>query len=576
MSARSTDINTGFIRCAVTKIDLKGRFVFIDDRFEQLVGCTKEDLFGKSLTEFLSDSSRASLDKLLSSRNHYETYFDTTCLTLLAKDQSEIDVRIIVSLNFIGGNPVNFQLIILPSELSTSVSASNSDTAASDSYINSLITLQQYNRLADLSQALLTWSGAEIVTLYENSNNELKEMMRKEKPFNPNENMFSLGELDEIHYDIYNESSEYCFINREDLQSAVEKYKTAPDEYIGIVYHEQNKYLVRISYNEEYKHDDLINGLQKCSIALQLFRYHNSPDESGDNYPDVKFTIGFLDALSVPAFLTDFSGKIIGYNSAMLAYFDAEILNGDYIHLLNKMKERIDKDLYNQIIDYINSQITEANNENFSFRYQVHDIAEFNVTILKLSDDASDLTSCFVFMPVRKITQAESCDSPNPDISNWFSDIITLCADTSKPFAETCKKHKNISIPSGANEKVVISDILREKENQFLSLYSDYRFSCAFKSMPVLAGTADGWNFLVELIWHQAIEANDTKVQFTFKGIFNKSVEGISCSFTHRKGFAFDSRQVTVISLLSEKLGYRLKMSHPEQKTCRYTFTRER
>ncbi len=41
--------------CAVFKIDLRGRFVYIDDETEELLGLTREELFGKSIYEFISN-----------------------------------------------------------------------------------------------------------------------------------------------------------------------------------------------------------------------------------------------------------------------------------------------------------------------------------------------------------------------------------------------------------------------------------------------------------------------------------------------------------------------------------------
>ena len=58
MSVQQSHSEIGFKRCAVCKIDLKGRFVYIDERTEHLLGLTKEDLFGKNIIEFLDEPSQ--------------------------------------------------------------------------------------------------------------------------------------------------------------------------------------------------------------------------------------------------------------------------------------------------------------------------------------------------------------------------------------------------------------------------------------------------------------------------------------------------------------------------------------
>jgi PAS domain S-box-containing protein len=73
----------GFRRCAVCKIDLKGRFVYIDEEIENLLGCTKEELFGKTIIEFLDEPSQEVVNRLISQRNHYESFYDTTGINIV-------------------------------------------------------------------------------------------------------------------------------------------------------------------------------------------------------------------------------------------------------------------------------------------------------------------------------------------------------------------------------------------------------------------------------------------------------------------------------------------------------------
>ncbi|MCK5125001.1 MAG: HAMP domain-containing histidine kinase [candidate division Zixibacteria bacterium] len=100
--------------CAVCKIDLRGRFVYIDDEIEELLGESLEELFGKSINEYISSPSRQKLDEVISCHNRYESFYESLNLSIRLKDGQLHLYDTVITLNFIGGNPVNYQLILLP------------------------------------------------------------------------------------------------------------------------------------------------------------------------------------------------------------------------------------------------------------------------------------------------------------------------------------------------------------------------------------------------------------------------------------------------------------------------------
>jgi len=104
-------------RCAVFKIDLKGRFVYIDDETEELLGFPRDELFGRSIYEFISNDSHQILDRVLARRNRYESFYESLPLRVRAADGELRQFETVISLNFIAGNPVNYQLILVPSRI---------------------------------------------------------------------------------------------------------------------------------------------------------------------------------------------------------------------------------------------------------------------------------------------------------------------------------------------------------------------------------------------------------------------------------------------------------------------------
>ncbi|UCD17436.1 MAG: PAS domain-containing sensor histidine kinase [Candidatus Zixiibacteriota bacterium] len=101
-------------KCAVFKIDRRGRFVYVDDLTEKFLASSCEELYGKSIKDYLDEKSMASLRRVLDSGKHYETFYRPLELVVVdAKKQLHLHTAV-VSLNFVAGNPANYQVILIP------------------------------------------------------------------------------------------------------------------------------------------------------------------------------------------------------------------------------------------------------------------------------------------------------------------------------------------------------------------------------------------------------------------------------------------------------------------------------
>lgn len=110
-----TDIAAA-VRCAVFKIDLKGQFVYIDDETEELTGSSREELFGKSLYGFVPDDCRHLLDNILNRPKRHDMVCQAWPLVLKTSENEREEFRAIVTLNFIGESPANYQFILVPGQ----------------------------------------------------------------------------------------------------------------------------------------------------------------------------------------------------------------------------------------------------------------------------------------------------------------------------------------------------------------------------------------------------------------------------------------------------------------------------
>jgi len=104
-------------QCAVFKVDRKGRFVFVDDLTEKILAAKCEDLYVKDIQDFLDESSRTALVHILECDKTYETFYRPLVLVIRDTNGGEHRHTAVVSLNFVAGNPANYQIVLIPETL---------------------------------------------------------------------------------------------------------------------------------------------------------------------------------------------------------------------------------------------------------------------------------------------------------------------------------------------------------------------------------------------------------------------------------------------------------------------------
>ena len=120
--------------CPVLKIDLGGRFVYVDEAVEALLGQRRENLFGRNIKEFLDERSYGIIKSILDKGIYYETSYSAARVTFIDSKGGSYQSSVIIWLNFIAGNPANYQILIDPtySNLQT-VSESRPDEIPTES-----------------------------------------------------------------------------------------------------------------------------------------------------------------------------------------------------------------------------------------------------------------------------------------------------------------------------------------------------------------------------------------------------------------------------------------------------------
>ncbi len=404
MSLQHSHSELGFKRCAVCKIDLKGRFVYIDERTEHLLGLTKEELFGKSILEFLDDPSQKLIEQLLAQRNHYETFYDITTLTLLSSSKKHITSRVIVSLNFIAGNPVNFQMVIDPASLTARPTRETVTSHYYDALLSEIIGLDNMNDWKPILQILCRYVGASQACLYLIQGDKLEARSTAANENIADQVYKTIPEPSEMHRKVAQTGQEYSFIDGLSVQQMIEASGSAPNEYVtrfeltsGAVY------LLRLIFPDEFDSQQAQESIAATKLALRLVSYLTSArlgvsDDEEDDTFDIRFTIGFLDSLGIAAFLNDSEGTIVGFNPSMLHFASREALDSNYMTLLRSLPDPNRGRLADQIADYINSDNPSDTETDLRLRLQIGEHEYATVNIMRLGESTSDRTACFVFL----------------------------------------------------------------------------------------------------------------------------------------------------------------------------------
>ncbi len=257
-------------RCAVCKIDLKGRFAFIDEEFLALTGYSYEEILGKPVAGILEPASRELITRLMSGRSHYEAVYDSAPLTLINKNKQPVNVSATMFLNFSGGNPVNFQLILSPQAVSQKVGtpAANDDYLAD--FINRLMALDTANDWPGVLNALLKLSSAGQAAWYGFEKGNLIPMAIATDNTNAQFVNKEISPATVWHHKIAESEEVYDFTEGASVQKAVESSQSAPNEFISTFHIHKDKYVLRFIYANEVDLSEAVKAINRTRLVIPL------------------------------------------------------------------------------------------------------------------------------------------------------------------------------------------------------------------------------------------------------------------------------------------------------------------
>jgi len=257
-------------RCAVCKIDLKARFAFIDEEFLALTGYSYEELLGKPVAGILEPSSRELITRLMTGRSHYEAVYDCAPLTLINKNKQPICVSATMFLNFSGGNPVNFQLILSTQTIPQRVKKESASDESLTEFIKKLNALDTTNDWQGILNALLKLSSAGQAAWYGFETGNLIPMANATDNTNAKFVNKEISPTTPWHLKIAESEEEYDFTDGASVQKAVESSKSAPNEYISTFHIQKDKFVLRLIYGSDIDSTEAVKAINRTRLVIPL------------------------------------------------------------------------------------------------------------------------------------------------------------------------------------------------------------------------------------------------------------------------------------------------------------------
>ena len=260
-------------RCALCKIDLKGRFAFLDEEFMSLTGYRDEELLGKPISKILDAESGELIRGLVTDRNHYDTFFDSVKLTLITKQNRKLSLCAVVSLNFIGGNPVNLQMILTKAGGSGRSEVYAAPDQSSLDFLSNLSEMDDFKNLNELLQAILGFAGAGQLGIYDYDNSTMSLKMSVNDENNAQYANSEMPATSIVHLMVADSGNSYSYTDDKAVQTAIEKSGSAPQELAtSFITNSNNQYLLRFIYDDKIEGKKAVAAVSKADIGSKILQ----------------------------------------------------------------------------------------------------------------------------------------------------------------------------------------------------------------------------------------------------------------------------------------------------------------
>jgi hypothetical protein len=299
------------------------------------LGASKEELIGRPLIDFMDETSRSLVVSLFARRNHYESFFDAVSLTVRGRHGQTTTTTTIVSLNFIAGNPVNFQFIFTPS---TPVAHTHPVVARKMfaeelcvELLNEQYSIDWQKRL----NLLLTYTDAAQALLYSTTQGlpELRGIVQRNSE---TDTPFSLAPgTSEVHAKVAETGNEFVFTDPGPYIDLFEDVESIPNEYVRVITIGDEPSLLRLIWEEDINIEVARESVQRAKFASLLLDGLSGTGGSGNTAVAsedlLRLVVASLDAANVGACRIGEDGRIMNLNTALRRHLPRIRPNATYL-----------------------------------------------------------------------------------------------------------------------------------------------------------------------------------------------------------------------------------------------------
>ena len=415
-------------RCAVCKIDLKGRFVFVDERIESIFEQSLEELFGKPIASFLDPAGQRLVKDLLLKHNKYETSYDSCQVNLVKPDGTSITANLIFSLCFAAGNPVNYQIIIdtLPSTATTS--GSQAGTGGMD-LLQALSELETPENITNLIPALSQFTGEPRIAFYKLGRDNLTRLSSDVNA------PVVIGEPTDLHLELALSGGSYSPDDQEAVSNAIELTGQAPSEFVCAFTSPENSYLMRMILDENLSDQELGEMISRIRQTAKLIgRVLEVSSPSGVIAPYANSEIDLIasslhaaDLIEASAIIINETGAVIQHNLTASKLFQTDLEHCTYHDLFQNNLKMIDRDDQSKFDLYVEQAFKVSDLPRFESAVLLagNRLASLSAMRSDLSDPKSNLL--IIIKPVPKAGDVKSARRIAEMVQMSFNDIQSLC-----------------------------------------------------------------------------------------------------------------------------------------------------
>ncbi len=401
---------SGFTRCAVCKVDFRGRFVFVDEQAEEILGASKEELIGRPLVDFMDETSRSLVVSLFARRNHYESFFDAVSLTVSGRHGKTTTTTTIVSLNFIAGNPVNFQFIFTPVAPAEHPVPTNRKMFAEELCVELLAEQYAIDWQKRLN-LLLTYTGASQALLYATiqGSPELRGIVQKNSE---SDTPFSLAPgTTELHAKVAESGLEFVFTDPGQYINVFESVEDIPYEYVRVITIGDEPSLLRLVWESEIDTETARESVQRARFAALLLDGLSGRSVASNiaTAPDdlLRLVVSSLEAADVGACQIGEDGRIVNLNTALRRHLRRIRPNATYLDIAKTLSPNNSLEIEHAFVNWFGAK-TVHNERPLRCEFELPGGKPCLVHAVRLSHLQYDYSALLLFVPVHVETMAES------------------------------------------------------------------------------------------------------------------------------------------------------------------------